>query len=371
MKLSISRETLFKALRHMSAVVEKRTSVAILGNVRLKAENNQLETIATDSDMSVRAVAEAFVDTPGVTTVGAIKLFEIVSKIPEGVMVALELDDGGSRLAVSAGKAKFSLATLGAEAFPDMSKVDGGVSFSLSGADTKKLLDRVSFAASSDETRAYLTGVYLHIVTLDGKPTLRAVATDGHRLAKCDLEAPAGAAEMPGVILPKKCVSELKKLAEENKDISFTVSEKKIQAEAGDVTLTSKVIDATYPDYERVIPASNPAELTVSRRLLLQAVGRVSILSHEKTRSVRFGIMEGHVMLTANNPDQENASEDVKVAYDGPSMDIGFNARYLEDIGGQVGADDVQMFVKDSASPVLVRDPADATTLFVVMPMRV
>jgi DNA polymerase-3 subunit beta len=374
MKLSISRETLFKALRHMSAVVEKRTSIAILGNVRLKATDNKLETTATDSDIAVQALAEAFVDTPGVTTVGALKLFEIVSKIPEGVMVAMELDEAGGRLSLSAGKAKFSLAMLGAEAFPDMSKVEGGVSFNIAGADLKKLLDRVSFAASGDETRAYLTGVYLHVVgedkAADG-PALRAVATDGHRLAKSDLKLPQGAEDMAGVILPKKCVAELKKMAEENKKLKLTVGEKKIQAEGGDVILTSKVIDANYPDYERVIPANNPSELTVSRRLLLQAVGRVSILSHEKTRSVRFGLAGGHVMLTANNPDQENASEDVKVAYEGPDMEIGFNAKYLEDIGGQVAADDVQMVVKDSASPVLVRDPADAATIFVVMPMRV
>lgn len=375
MKLSISRETLFKALRHMSAVVEKRTSIAILSNVRLKAADNKLETTATDNDLAVQGVAEAFVDQPGATTVGAQKLFEIVSKIPEGVMVALEVQDGGSRLAVTAGKARFSLATLGAEAFPDMTKVDGGVSLTLASADIKKLLDKVSFAASTDETRAYLTGVYLHVVSGDktdnGEPALRAVATDGHRLAKADLPCPAGAADMPGVILPKKCVTELRKLADEAKEINLVVSEKKLQAEAGDIILTSKVIDASYPDYERVIPQGNNAELTVSRRSLMQAVGRVSILSHEKTRSVRFGIAEGQVTMTSNNPDQESAVEEVKVDFSGSPLEIGFNARYLEDIGNQVGADDIHFFFKDSASPVLVRDPADGASLFVVMPMRV
>ncbi|MFZ2587485.1 MAG: DNA polymerase III subunit beta [Alphaproteobacteria bacterium] len=371
MKLSISRETLFRALRHMSAVVEKRTSIAILGNVRLKAADNKLETTATDNDLAVQGVAEAFVDEAGVTTVSAAKLFEIVSKIPEGVMVAMDLADGGSRLAISAGKAKFSLATLGAEAFPDMTKVDGGVSFDMHSADVKKMLDKVQFAASSDETRAYLTGVYWHVVEVEGAHVLRTVATDGHRLAKADMACPEGAEEMAGVILPRKCVAELRKLADEAKTVHMVVNEKKIQAMAGDITLTSKVIDANYPDYERVIPKGNDSRMTVSRKSLLQAVDRVSILSHEKTRSVRFAVDGGTVTLTANNPDQENAREEVKVEYAGSPLEVGFNSRYLTDIGGQVVADDMAFCFKDSASPVLVRDPSDDATMFVVMPMRV
>lgn len=375
MKLSISRETLFKALRHMSAVVEKRSSIAILGNVRLQAANNRLETTATDNDLSVQGVAEAFVDQPGTTTVGALKLFEIVSKIPEGVMVSLELTDGGSRLAVVAGKAKFSLATLGAEAFPDMTKVEGGTSFQMTASDLKKALDRVQFAASTDETRAYLNGVYFHVVEEevegDKIKLLRTVATDGHRLAKADMPCPAGADAMPAVILPRKCVTELKKLTDDARDITLTVSDKKIQAEASDITLTSKVIDATYPDYDRVIPKGNPTQLVVARRSLLQAVDRVSILSHEKTRSVRFNAIENALALSANNPDQENANEEVKAEYAGSPIEIGFNAKYLSDIGTQITGDDIQFYLKDASSPVLVKDPADSTTTFVVMPMRV
>jgi DNA polymerase III subunit beta len=371
MKLSISRETLFRALRHMSSVVEKRSSIAILGNVRLKADNNRLETTATDNDLCIQGTAEAFVDAAGTTTVGALKLFEIISKIPEGVMVSLELAENGSRLAIGAGKAKFSLATLGAEAFPDMSRIDGGTTFELSAPILKKLLDKVQFAASTDETRAYLTGVYLHALEVEGTTLLRAVATDGHRLAKADTPCPSGAEEMPGVILPRKCVTELRKLADESATLRMTISAKKIQAEANDMTLTSKVIDATYPDYDRVIPKDNQNCMTVARRSLLQAVDRVSILSHEKTRSVRFNAIENALGLSANNPDQENASEEVKADYAGTPLEIGFNARYLSDIGAQVSGDDVQFFFKDGNSPVLVKDPADATSTFVVMPMRV
>lgn len=372
MKLSISRETLVRTLRHMSAVVEKRTSIAILGNVKLNAVGTKLEMLATDNDMAVHGVLEAFVDSNGTTTVGAAKLFEIISKIPEGVMVGLELGDGGSRLSVTAGKAKFSLATLGAEAFPDMTRVEGGVTFKLDSAVLKRLLDRTAFAASSDESRAYLTGVYLHVAKdADGTAMLRCVATDGHRLAKADAPCPEGAEDAPGVILPKKCVTEMRKLADEAKEVKLTIGAKKVQVEANEIVLTSKVIDATYPDYDRVIPQGNPSELTVSRKSLMQAVGRVSILSHEKTRSVRFGINGGMVVLTSNNPDQESATEEVKAEYAGEAVEVGFNARYLDDIGNQIAGDDMQFWLKDSASPVLVRDPADASSLFVVMPMRV
>ncbi len=360
-----------RGLRHMTAVVEKRTSIAILGNVRLQAANNKLEATATDNDITVQSVAEAFVDQDGTTTVNAAKLFEIVSKIPEGVMVNMDMVDGGSRLAVTAGKAKFSLATLGAEAFPDMTKVDGGVSFDMDSANVKKLLDKVQFAASTDETRAYLTGVYWHVVETDGGQMLRTVATDGHRLAKADIACPEGAEEMPGVILPRKCVAELRKLADESKTLKLTVSPKKIQAEAVDIVLTSKVIDANYPDYNRVIPVGNNAVMTVPRKSLMQAVDRVSILSHEKTRSVRFNVIENQLALSANNPDQENASEELKIVYADTPVELGFNSRYLTDIGAQVTADDMEFRFKDSASPVLVKDPADGAVTFVVMPMRV
>lgn len=371
MKLSISRETLYRALRHMSNVVEKRTSIAILGNVRLKAEGNTLETTATDNDLCVQGTAEAFIDNGGVTTVSAAKLFEIIGKIPEGVMIAMELDAGGSRLAIQAGKAKFSLATLGAEAFPDMTRIDGGVSFTIPSPVLKNLLEKTSFAASTDETRAYLTGVYFHVVTLDEKKILRSVATDGHRLAQADVECPEGAAEMASVILPRKCVTELKRLCDEAAEIKLTISEKKLQAEATSMTLTSKVIDATYPDYERVIPKGNPSTLTVARKSLMQAVDRVSILSHEKTRSVRFNAIENALALSANNPDQENASEEVKADYAGENLEVGFNAKYLADIGSQMSGDDVTFSFKDATAPVLVKDPSDPTTTFVVMPMRV
>ena len=371
MKLSISRETLLKNLRHAQSVVEKRTSIAILSNVRLKAANNQLETTATNNDITVQGTAEAFVEQEGATTVSAHKLYDIINKIPEGVMVSISLNNDGDRLAISAGKAKFSLACLDADAFPDMTRVEGGVAFTMNSANLKRILSKALFAVSTEETRQYLNGVYMHTVSEGDTPQLRFVSTDGHRLARLQIEVPEGAADMQGVIIPRKTVLELRKLAEECEEISFNISEKKLQAEAGDITFTSKLIDGTFPDYERVIPVDNPKEMDVSKQSLMQAVDRVSILSHEKSRSIKFGLEEGNLIITANNPDQENAVEEVKVEYADDALDVGFNARYLSEIGGHMEGDDMQFFFKDNTSPVVVRDPEDASSLFVVMPMRI
>lgn len=371
MKLSISRETLLKNLRYMQSVVEKRTSIAILSNVRLRAGDNKLECTATNNDITIQGSAEAFVETEGVTTVNAHKLYEIVNKIPEGVMVDINLNAEGDRMSIKAGKAKFSLACLEADAFPDMTYVDDGVTFKLESADLKRMFSKALFAVSTEETRAYLNGIYMHIISDDEGKKIRCVATDGHRLARVENTLPEGAEDMAGVIVPRKTVLELRKLADDADEISLTVSEKKLQAEAGDITFTSKLIDGTFPDYERVIPADNKKEMDVSRQALTQAVDRVSILSHEKSRSIKFELNPNSLMISANNPDQENASEEVKVDYNEDEINIGFNAKYLNEIGSHVESDDMQFFFKDNTSPVLVKDPMDTNALFVVMPMRI
>lgn len=375
MKFSITRDVLLKNLSHMQSVVEKRSSIAILSNVRLEARDNKLKTTATDNDIAVQATSDAFVDRPGVTTVSAHKLYEIVRKLPDGVQVHAELSEGGDRLTVSGGKARFSLACLDAGAFPDMSAVSGGVSFKLTGDVLRKVLAKAQFAASNDDTRQYLNGVFMHVTKgkAGDKDALRFVATDGHRLARVEQELPEGAAGMPGVIIPRKTVNELRRLSEDTKDkpITLRVTEKKIQFEAGDVLLTSKVIDGTFPDYERVIPYDNAQSMDVARQPLLQAVDRVSILSHEKSRSVKFSLKPNHLVITANNPDQENAMEELRVNYGASDMDVGFNAKYVYEIGQLIEGEDMQFFLKDASSPVLLKDPKDVGALFVLMPMRI
>ena len=372
MKFSITREVFLKNLRHSQSVVEKRSSIAILSNVRLEARDNKLITTATDNDIAVQGVADAFVETPGATTVNAHKLFDIVSKLPEGVMVNAELSDAKDRLSVSAGKAKFSLACLDADAFPDFTNIEGQKAFTLKGGDLKRLLTKAQFAASQEDTRQYLNGVYLHVAEgSEGEKTLRAVATDGHRLAQVEQPLPEGADTMPGVIIPRKTVAELRKLGDEAKEINVTVTDKKIQFQTPELTITSKVIDGTFPDYQRVIPLDNNFEMDVPKQALLQAVDRVAVLSHEKSRSVKFSLSPNQLTISANNPDQENATEEMRVEYGDNDIDLGFNAKYVSEIGGLFEGDDMQFFLKDGNSPVVLRDPKDGGSLFVLMPMRI
>lgn len=371
MKLSISRETLLKQLKQSQSIVEKRTSIAILSNVRLKATGNALETTATNNDITIQGTTEAFIEQEGVTTVNAHKFFEIIAKIPEGVMVGMELSNEGDRLAISAGKAKFSLACLNADAFPDMTRLDDGVTFEIGTADLRRILSKALFAVSTEETRQYLNGVYMHVAGEGEEQNLRFVSTDGHRLARLELSMPEGANDLKGVIIPRRTVVELRKLAETCETLKLTINEKKLQAEAGETVFTSKLIDGTFPDYGRVIPTDNGKEMDVPRQALMQAVDRVSILSHEKSRSIKFGLHKDSLMISANNPDQENALEEVKVEYDADEINVGFNAKYLSEIGSHIDGEDMMFYFKDHESPVIVKDPDDKSTLFVVMPMRI
>lgn len=368
MKFSIARETLLNNLNYVQSVVEKRNSIAILSNVKLEVEGNSLVSTATDNHMSIEAKSEAFVDVAGATTVSAHKLFEIVKRLPSEAMISLELKDDGSRMQITAGKSKFSLACLDADAFPDVASVSSSVNFKLTGSQVTRLLKKAKFAASQDDTRQYLNGIFMHLK--DDK--LRFVATDGHRLARIEQDIPTGAEGMPGVIIPRKTIDEIAKLADKSKDLEVTVAENKIQFATEEATLTSNVIDGTFPDYERVIPTGNTLEMDVPRQSLMSAVDRVAILSHEKSRSVRFSINTNNLVISANNPDQENAQEELKITFDAEGdLNVGFNAKYVSDITNLIEGDDIQFLMKDGNSPVVVQDPQDVSSLFVLMPMRI
>lgn len=372
MKFSIARDSLLKVMSHVQSVVERRSSIAILANIKLEAVDSKLKATATDNDLTSQGVIDAFVEKEGVTTVNAFKLYEIVKKIPEGTTIEASVTSDGSRMNVNAGHAKFSLACLDADAFPDTAGIVPVATFDLEGDLLKKLVTKAQFAASSDDTRQYLNGVYMHVVKdAKGVDKLRFVATDGHRLARIETALPAGAEQMPAVIIPRKTVNELRSLAETSPRLQIKVADKKIQFLTDIVTLTSKVIDGTFPDYEKVIPQDNKKEMNVPRQALMQAVDRVAVLSHEKSRSVKFALKPNMLTITANNPDQENAVEELDVHYSDDKMDVGFNARYVSDISGLVEGNDINFLFKDGNSPVLMRDPKDPGSLFVLMPMRI
>jgi len=367
MKLTIDRISLLRPLGHVQSVVERRNTIPILANVVLRAEEGELSLTATDMDMDIATEVGCSVMTSGTTTMSAHLLYDIARKLPDGAEVEIAVNDGHAM--VSAGRSSFRLPTLPVEDFPAISSNELPVNFSLTAADMRDLIDATRFAISTEETRYYLNGIYIHKAE---SGELCAVATDGHRLAMTRQALPSGAAQMPSIILPRKAVSELRKLLDDfDGDVLVGLSETRAEFRFGVVRLTSKLIDGTFPDYTRVIPVGNDRIMQVDVSAFSAAVDRVSTVASEKSRSVKMGLKSGVLTLSASNTDASSATEELEVSYDGPEMEIGFNARYLLDIAGQVNSDMVEFALADQGSPSLVRAPGDEASLFVLMPMRV
>jgi DNA polymerase-3 subunit beta len=367
MKLTIDRMSLLRPLGHVQSVVERRNTIPILANVVLRAEEGELSLTATDMDMDIATEVGCSVMTSGTTTMSAHLLYDIARKLPDGAEVEIAVNDGHAM--VSAGRSSFRLPTLPVEDFPAISSNELPVNFSLTAADMRDLIDATRFAISTEETRYYLNGIYIHKAE---SGELCAVATDGHRLAMTRQALPSGAAQMPSIILPRKAVSELRKLLDDfDGDVLIGLSETRAEFRFGVVRLTSKLIDGTFPDYTRVIPVGNDRIMQVDVSAFSAAVDRVSTIASEKSRSVKMGLRSGVLTLSASNTDASSATEELEVSYDGPEMEIGFNARYLLDIAGQVNSDMVEFALADQGSPSLVRAPSDEASLFVLMPMRV
>lgn len=372
MKATLERQTLLRSLSHVHRVVERRNTIPILSNVLIRAHGSQLDLKATDLDLEVVESADAMVERAGATTVPAHLLYEIVRKLPDGTQVVLDAPADGSQMNLSAGKSSFSLQMLPESDFPDITAGTFTHTFKISGAELKRLIDRTQFAISNEETRYYLNGIYVHTIEEGSDINLRAVATDGHRLAQAEMKAPHGSETIPGVIVPRKAVGEIQRLLEDpEKEISVELSDSKIRLTVGPVILTSKLIDGTFPDYERVIPRGNDKELQVDRDIFKEAVDRVSTVSSERGRAVKLALTDGQMILTVNNPDSGSATEELAVEYDAGDIEIGFNSRYLLDITNQLDAETATFLLADPGSPTLIRDPQDKNALYVLMPMRV
>ena len=372
MKLIIERAVLLKSLGHVQSVVERRNTIPILSNAKIEARDGRLSLNATDMDLDIVETVAIDVAQAGATTAPAHTLYDVVRKLPEGSQVELESADGDGQLVLRSGRSRFTLSCLPIEDFPVMSEGELGHGFTLSAGDLRSIIDRTRFAISTEETRYYLNGVYLHAAKRDGVDVLRAVATDGHRLASVEIPLPDGAAGMPGVIVPRKTVGEVRKLIDETTDdVAIALSETKIRISFDDGVLTSKLIDGTFPDYERVIPADNDKVMEVDRRAFADAVDRVSAISAEKSRSVKLALNGANLVLSASSPESGSATEELEVAYDSDAIEIGFNARYLLDITQQIEGDRAQFVMADAASPTIVREVGDASALYVLMPMRV
>ena len=372
MKFSIERSALLKAVGQAQSVVERRNTIPILANVLIEAEGDQVSFRATDLDIEVVDEAPAKVERAGATTVSAVTLHEIVRKLPDGALVTLSDDGASGRLTVEAGRSNFALATLPKEDFPVMASSEYEANFVCAAPVLRRLFDKSKFAISTEETRYYLNGVYMHVADAAGGQVLRCVATDGHRLARIDADLPSGAQSLPGVIVPRKTVGELRKLLDDDEtEIAVSVSETKVRFAAPGITLTSKVIDGTFPDYTRVIPGGNTRRLEVDAAEFAQAVDRVATVSSERSRAVKMSLDEDRLVLSVNAPDSGAAEEELAVAYGDDSLEIGFNAKYLLEIASQVDRENAVFLFNSSGDPTLMREGNDETAVYVVMPMRV
>ncbi|MEM7700337.1 MAG: DNA polymerase III subunit beta [Pseudomonadota bacterium] len=374
MKATIERATLLRCMSHVQSVVERRNTIPILSNVLIDAaEDGTVKVMATDLDLQiVETVSASKVDTPGAITVSAHLLNDIIRKLSEGSQV--QLDAADNRLEIRSGRAKFKLPTLPRDDFPVIVEGDLPTSFELPAKQLAEMIDRTRFAISTEETRYYLNGIFLH-VTDDEEPVLKAAATDGHRLARFTIDRPEGASGMPDVIVPRKAVGEIRKLIEEaDGGVLIDLSASKIRftvSGEGGVVLTSKLIDGTFPDYSRVIPTGNDKLLKVDPRLFFEGVDRVATIATEKTRAVKMGLDKDKVILSVTSPDNGNAAEELEAEYSSDGFEIGFNANYLKDILHQIDSDTVELHLADAGAPTLIRKDEGSPALYVLMPMRV
>jgi DNA polymerase III subunit beta len=358
-----------RALSHVQAVVERRNTIPILSNILLKAEGDRLSLTATDLDIEATDAAEAKVKKSGEVTAPAQTFFDVVRKLPEGSEIALDLSE--NRLSISSGKSRFALPTLPASDFQTMAKEAAPTKFEIEAAELRRLIDKTRFAISTEETRYYLNGIYLHFDKA-GSGVLRAVATDGHRLALAETKAPKGANTLKGVIIPRKAVAEARRLLDDAPEtVTVEASDSKIVFHIGEAVLTSKLIDGSFPDYQRVIPKENTKILKVDNKAFREAVDRVATVSAERSRSVKLALAPGKLTLAVSHSETGQGTEELEAQYDSDPIEIGFNAKYLLDVAQQIEAEETLIEFNDAASPARVLDSKDTGAQYVLMPLRV
>ena len=372
MKFTIEKAILLKTLGHVQNIVERRNTVPVLSNVRIEADKNGISFKATDMDTEITEIADAKILENGAITAPAHMLYDIVRKLSDGADVELCYPDEKEQLSIVSGHSKFSLPTLDAADFPAISPDSLPTNFEMKRDELKDVIDRTQFAASTEETRYYLNGLYIHPKDEGETKVLRIVATAGHRLACVETPLPKGAESMQGVILPRKTVGEIRKLLDDTaaESVNISLSDSKVRFSLDDITLASKLIDGTYPDYERVIPTGNNKILELSVKTLATAVDRVSVVA-ERTRAIKMIANKNHVIITTSSPDLGSAIEEIDASYDSESLEIGYNFRYLLDILAEIKGDTARFSFSDSSSPSVIHDTSDAGAIYVLMPMRV
>ena len=371
MRITIAKSDLVKTLSHLYRIVEKKSTIPVLSNIKMEAED-KLKFTATNIDLEIVEVVTANIEERGSTTLPVHLFYDIVRKLSDGNDVVIKTTSQDSNVVISSGNSEFTIPTLPASDFPVMTASDMPFKFSVPVTDLIKLIDKTKFAVSTEETRYFLNGIFFHALEKDGKQMLRAVATDGHRLARQDVECPEGANQMPGIIIPRRVINELTVLLADSSDnVKIETSETKARFTFGNITFVSKLIDAKFPNYENAIPTTNNKNLEVDSKLFSNAVDRVSSVSYEKSKAIKLRILKNKLTLLASTPDAGSAVEDVEIAYDDEEMDIGFNSKYLIDIAEQIEGRFMKFVISDPSSPAIIKELDDESVMYVLMPMRI
>ena len=371
MKFTVERTTFFKALLHAQSIVEKKNTIPILANVKITADSDGIKLQSTNTDIEVVERIDGMVDTKGSVTASATKLYVIASKLHDGSQISFSYDEKSGQLKGKSGSTKFSLMTLPVEEFYAMPDSELPFTFSMAGAELRDIVNRTSFAVATEETRHYLTGIYMHDNSKDRDKTLRVAATDGHRLACLEVTLPEGAEGIPGVIIPKKTMQEVVKLMDgTDQDVEISLSQNRIRFNLKDIVFTSKLIEGTYPDYEKVIPTNNDKRMEVSAADMKSAVDKASAFS-EKARGIKVFIGKGKVNVSTNIPEEGGLDDEIDSDYNDEAIEFSFNHKYLLDILEQVKSGRAAFTFSDSPSPVVIYDGEDTTSVYVLMPMRI
>lgn len=370
MKFEISKSSILKALSNVNGAVEKRNTIPVLLNVKIEAKNNKIDLTATDMDIVITSSSPATIKKDGITTVPAQLLYDVVRKIPDEANISVALTEDGSTIKISSGKFKFSLPCLDPAEFPVLSEGDMLVNFNIKSSDLIKIIDKTKFAISSDETRFYLGGMFLHSIQTPKGIELRGIATDGHRLALASSYKSDLSSAIPGVIIPKKTINEIRKIIEDNENSEVAFSKAKIKIKSGGSTIISKLIDGEFPEYDKVIPKGNDKLVKVNRKLIFDAVDRVATIATDKNKSIKFIVSDDKINLQVNTNDGGNADEEIEANFKGDTIETGFNSRYLLEIVGQIDAEQININLKDGNSPALITTD-DHSGLYVIMPVRI
>ncbi|WP_010301258.1 DNA polymerase III subunit beta [Candidatus Odyssella thessalonicensis] len=375
MKFAVERGDFLKALAHGGSVVEKRTTVPILSHVLIQAEDSQLHLTTTDMDLALVESIPAVVEAPGSITVSAHMLLEIVRKLPDGVKIEATLNQANDQLTLKAGKSRFNIATLPAEQFPKLTQNDLPFSFKLTAEKLRYLIDRSRFAMSTEETRYFLNGIYFHAHEINGQKVFRSVATDAHRLACIEVPVPEGAESIPGIIVGRKTITEIRKLINDENpeaEITISLSPQRVEFKLPQATLSSRLVDGTYPDYEQAIPKGNDKPVIVDAKDFAKAVDRVATVTTDKLPVIKISVAKNKLTLVAASSELGDATEEMEVDFPfDHSIEIGFNANYLVDITSQIGDEAAEILLSDGSAPAIIKGINDKEALFVLMPMRV